>query len=143
MNLATPERIRSLQRKLYCKAKAVAACLTMKPVGKPDAGNPHVRFDERGRETGRCRTAQATAPFLDSTNGRKNGQQPSGAQLRHAVLPVPSGTCGTSISGLRARRAAKSITAVICKCASPVKASGPPPHIPYPTDALFWLFRLR
>ena len=26
----------------------------MKPVGKPDAGNPHVRFDERGWETGRC-----------------------------------------------------------------------------------------
>src|SRR5215469_15259801 len=26
---------------------------TMKPVGKPDAGNPHVRFDERGWETGR------------------------------------------------------------------------------------------
>jgi hypothetical protein len=25
-----------------------------KSVGKPDAGNPHVRFDERGRETGRC-----------------------------------------------------------------------------------------
>ena len=24
----------------------------MKPVGKPDAGDPHVRFDERGRETG-------------------------------------------------------------------------------------------
>jgi len=24
----------------------------MKPVGKPDAGNPHVRFDERGGETG-------------------------------------------------------------------------------------------
>jgi hypothetical protein len=23
----------------------------MKPVGKPDAGNPHVRFDERGEET--------------------------------------------------------------------------------------------
>ena len=23
----------------------------MKPVGKPDAANPHVRFDERGRET--------------------------------------------------------------------------------------------
>src|SRR5665213_480795 len=36
----------------------------MKPVGKPDAGNPHVRFDERGRETGR---ASDTAPFLDST----------------------------------------------------------------------------
>src|SRR5437773_6612872 len=26
---------------------------TMKPVGKPDARNGHVRFDERGRETGR------------------------------------------------------------------------------------------
>ena len=25
----------------------------MKPVGKPDARNGHVRFDERGRETGR------------------------------------------------------------------------------------------
>jgi transposase len=36
----------------------------MKPVGKPDAGNPHVRFDERGGETGRTR---GTAPFLDST----------------------------------------------------------------------------
>src|SRR4051794_34765409 len=39
----------------------------LKPVGKPDAGNPHVRFDERGRETERCRMAQATAPVLDST----------------------------------------------------------------------------
>jgi hypothetical protein len=56
----------------------------MKPVGKPDAGNPHVRFDERGRETeprqaglrGRResvgnthRKANATAPVLDSTEG--------------------------------------------------------------------------
>jgi hypothetical protein len=37
----------------------------MKPVGKPDAGNPHVRFDERGGETGR---AYDTAPLLDSTD---------------------------------------------------------------------------
>jgi hypothetical protein len=42
-------------------------CLTMKPVGEPDAGNPHVRFDERGWETERCRMAQATAPIPDST----------------------------------------------------------------------------
>src|ERR1019366_6332287 len=40
----------------------------MKPVGKPDAGNPHVRFDERGWETGR-RTTTAPAPILDSTAG--------------------------------------------------------------------------
>ena len=26
-------------------------CLKEKPVGKPDAGDPHVRFDERGWET--------------------------------------------------------------------------------------------
>ena len=39
----------------------------MKPVGEPYAGNPHVRFDERGWETERRRMAQATAPILDST----------------------------------------------------------------------------
>ena len=39
----------------------------MKPAGKPDAGNRHVRFDERGWETGRWPKAQATAPILDST----------------------------------------------------------------------------
>jgi hypothetical protein len=42
-------------------------CLRTKPVGEPDAGNPHVRFDERGWETERCRMAPATAPILDST----------------------------------------------------------------------------
>jgi hypothetical protein len=38
-----------------------------KPVGEPDALIGHVRFDERGWETERCRMAQATAPILDST----------------------------------------------------------------------------
>src|SRR6266487_3639125 len=42
-------------------------CLTVKPVGEPDALIGHVRFDERGWETERCRMAQATAPILDST----------------------------------------------------------------------------
>jgi hypothetical protein len=36
----------------------------MKPAGKPDAGNPHVRFDERGGETG-C--FGDTVPLLDAT----------------------------------------------------------------------------
>ena len=36
-------------------------------VGKPDAGNQHVRFDERGRETERALQSTATAPVLDST----------------------------------------------------------------------------
>src|SRR5215472_10877712 len=43
-----------------------SVCLTMKPVGEPDAGDRHVRFDERGWETERCRMAQVTAPILDS-----------------------------------------------------------------------------
>ena len=45
----------------------LSVCLAVKPVGKPDAGNRHVRFDERGWETERCQMAQATAPILDST----------------------------------------------------------------------------
>ena len=44
-----------------------AVCLAVKPVGEPDAGDRHVRFDERGWETERCHMAQATAPILDST----------------------------------------------------------------------------
>ena len=43
----------------------------MKPVGEPDAGDPHVRFDERGGETERpydhLLSSIVTAPFLDST----------------------------------------------------------------------------
>ena len=37
--------------------------LEVKSVGKPCAGDPHARFDERGWETG----LYATAPVLDST----------------------------------------------------------------------------
>jgi len=42
-------------------------CLTVKPVGEADALIGHVRFDEQGWETERCRMAQATAPILNST----------------------------------------------------------------------------
>ena len=45
----------------------LSVCLTVKPVGEPDALIGHVRFDERGWETERCRMAQGTAPILDST----------------------------------------------------------------------------
>ena len=43
MGLKTPVKIRTFQRKLYLNE--------VKPVGKPDAVAPHVRFDERGWET--------------------------------------------------------------------------------------------
>src|SRR5665811_160536 len=48
-------------------AKWRDAPLTKKAPYKPDALIGHVRFDERGWETERCRMAQATAPILDST----------------------------------------------------------------------------
>src|ERR1700758_1083530 len=40
-----------------CPPWPSAVCFEMKPVGKPDAENPHVRFDERGAETGGCQSA--------------------------------------------------------------------------------------
>src|ERR1035441_10475433 len=49
----------------WCDSKGRWACVcesTMKPVGKPDAGNPHVRFDERGWEKGRRCLRQCTRP---------------------------------------------------------------------------------
>jgi hypothetical protein len=44
----------------------------MKPVGKPDAGNPHVRFDERGRETEQLAKASSyrALPRLYRKDGR-------------------------------------------------------------------------
>ena len=47
--------------------RLLSVCHAVKPVGEPDAGDRHVRFDERGWETERCRMAQVTAPILDST----------------------------------------------------------------------------
>ena len=55
-------------RTAWGAAAADAACLAvgraMKPVGKPDAGNPHVRFDERGRETERPQRRNRARPRL-------------------------------------------------------------------------------
>ena len=45
-------------RRKYLECRRTVPCyqnafvgVAVKPVGKPDAGNPHVGFDERGRET--------------------------------------------------------------------------------------------
>ena len=69
-----------------------AVCLMVKPVGKPDAVAPHVRFDERGWETG----LYATAPILDSTGQpeslfgadylRKNHLSQKFAELRYIEI---------------------------------------------------------
>ena len=47
--------------------RLLSVCPAVKPVGEPDALVGHVRFDERGWETERCRMAQVTAPILDFT----------------------------------------------------------------------------
>src|SRR5262249_1024885 len=79
-------------------------CLTVKPVGEPDAGDRHVRFDERGWETACCRMAQATAPILDSTerdfggcllSGRgrgRSGRQPALAERPRIMSTRSSAT---------------------------------------------------
>ena len=64
--LHTPDLVRRLLNRLYALAKRRMrhVCLGVNRVGEPDAGNPHVRFDERGTETDRLGD---TAPSLDST----------------------------------------------------------------------------
>jgi len=69
---------------------------TVTPVGKPDAGNQHVRFDERGRETERAPQSTTTAPVLDSTKdykhhntGEDNGDSHLKALLIHHEVIVP------------------------------------------------------
>src|SRR5882757_7274683 len=60
---------RGSNKRMECKGRRKwrDAPLTKKAPYKPDALIGHVRFDERGWETERCRMAQATAPILDST----------------------------------------------------------------------------
>ena len=69
MSLVTPNQIRTLPRQLYRKAKEEPECgspvsLAVNPVGEPDSGNPHVRFDERGWETGRRSSCYRANPRL-------------------------------------------------------------------------------
>ena len=64
---------------------------TMKPVGKPDAGNPHVRFDERGWETGR-RSRQyprpsSTLPGIPAFSRRRGSTAPAALLLRPQPRP--------------------------------------------------------
>src|SRR5271165_6353630 len=98
MNLQTPTTIRSRLNKLYGKAKATPIGRrrgpAVKSVGKPDAGNPPVRFDERGRETERLAKPQATAPFLDSTVLRRPRRRiPTLNQPRAPAPELTSGIC--------------------------------------------------
>ena len=75
MRLETPNKIRDLQRGLYLKAKRALACLEMKMIGKPYAGELHVRFDEGEQDfvfTADSKRARSwkrrTQPRIDLTN---------------------------------------------------------------------------
>src|SRR5262249_1123638 len=72
-----------------------AARLAMKPVGEPDAGEPHVRFDERGRETDPSSYRSSdTAPVLDSTGSLEpelSPTVPAAAPARRPRRPWPPG----------------------------------------------------
>ena len=68
------------------------APLTKKAPYKPDAGDRHVRFDEREWETERCQMAQATAPILDSTFS-------SGSAAYHFGGDQVESRCGAVVVG--------------------------------------------
>jgi hypothetical protein len=73
MSLQTPTTIRARQWKLIPQGEDTSRAgvsslntsikrptivgLAVKPIGEPDAGDRHVRFDERGWETGRWPSA--------------------------------------------------------------------------------------
>src|SRR4051794_31410119 len=79
--------------------------------------NPHVRVDERGRETGRCRMAQAPAPVLDSTDASSRPKVVGGDQeCRTTRLENPSALPGAA---LRSAAADQAPVAPLCDPACP------------------------
>ncbi len=89
MSLATPETIQTPQRKLCLKAKReqdIVHASRMNLVREPDAGNPHVRFDERGAET-EWMACLSEAPTRKGGNGQgSHGLEPS--PRRSSTLPI-------------------------------------------------------
>ena len=69
--ITTPAKLRQLQRALYRKAKAdrTPECFAMKRLGKPDTGNPSVRFDEGSEPDGHWRTPFTPSAPAYSTTG--------------------------------------------------------------------------
>ena len=92
---------------LALKANAV------KPVGKPDAGNPHaerayrVRFDERGWETGRPFWVSARAHprlygnRLLNARGKRLNHKRSRDRLRFSAIALAQGSGFPCIDELR------------------------------------------
>jgi hypothetical protein len=79
-------------------------CLTMKPVGEPDAGNPHVRFDERGWETERCRMPKLPRPSSTLPQRRSPSGSANSRNRRYCGPLSPGGRSARSFDGIGADR---------------------------------------
>ena len=64
--------------------ECTAVCLAVKPVGEPDAGDRHVRFDERGWETERCRHG----PSYRAHPRLYRPRPPAMSALRTPAIPI-------------------------------------------------------
>src|ERR1700694_137576 len=113
-------------------------CLTVKPVGEPDALIGHDRFDERGWETERCRMAQATAPILDSTfcdlaTGRKEfrsrGKGGYAADVTHTTESGPKAVI-KSLPASDITRWFPALTLAMPRPPRELQSAGPAPSAP-------------
>ena len=84
--------------------------------GEPDAGSPHVRFDERGDETERCPRAQAFVPLFDSTSSLTGGVYVAATQKE------PGEACASSRFGFYVQRWIKWTGAGLARANSPTSA---------------------
>src|SRR5215212_7913557 len=75
--------------------------------------NPHVRFDERGREAERCRMAQATAPVLDSTMDRRTLTRTCEFAQPNALTP-PNTENGLAMGGVHGEQGPRRATQAEC-----------------------------
>ena len=90
-SLQPPDKLWKLQETLHAQAKGVPSCVRKHEitlVRKPDAGNPHVRFDERGSGNGSVKEYRATPRLYlpsaaTSCNSRSDGFQGQ-SSLRNA-----------------------------------------------------------
>ncbi len=74
----------------------------MNPVGKPDAGKPHVRFDERGRETWPCWPTRPSSTLLRSFRAKQQGTLPIAAS--RSDVAISSSGCSNETSAMQEYR---------------------------------------
>lgn len=76
-------RTASRVRHLGSSARPPAACCRVKPVREPDAGNPHVRFDERREGNGLV--ADLGESEISDARGLASERSPCGTEIGRLV----------------------------------------------------------